>query len=278
MDFGGPGGGGMPGAIGGRGAAVDVMSWCVSTLGVGCCSWGCDECSRDSFPLSFHSFVLSRYREIPVISRLYLTGAFLTTAACAVDIISPFNLYFNWSLVFEGGQVWRLITSYLFFGVFSVDFLFHMYFLVRYSRLLEEGDFRGRTANYVLMLLFGISCISMVAVYTNVHFLGSALTFVMVYVWGRRNEDVKMSFLGFFTFHAPYLPWVMLGFSILLGNSITMDIIGICVGHTYYFLEFVYPVIADIRGWRLKRIMEPPNALRWLCGDYQQPQVHLHND
>lgn len=68
--------------------------------------------------------------EIPVISRLYLTGAFLTTAACAVDIITPFSLYFNWDLVFSQGQVWRLITSYLFFGVFSVDFLFHMYFLV----------------------------------------------------------------------------------------------------------------------------------------------------
>lgn len=241
MDF---GAGGAVGGFGNHGAGVDIMSW---------------------------------YMEIPLISRLYLTGAFLTTAACAVDIISPFSLYFNWNLVFQG-QVWRLITSYLFFGVFSIDFLFHMYFLVRYSRLLEEGDFRGRTANYVLMLLFGIICISVVAIYTRVHFLGSALTFMMVYVWGRRNEEVKMSFLGFFTFHAPYLPWVMLGFSLLLGNSITMDIIGIAVGHTYYFLEFVYPVIADIRGWPLKRIMEPPSILRWVCGDYEQPRVHLHQD
>jgi Derlin-2/3 len=69
--------------------------------------------------------------EIPVVSRVYLTGAFLTTAACAVDLISPFSLYFNWDLVFGQGQIWRLVTSYLFFGVFSVDFLFHMYFLVR---------------------------------------------------------------------------------------------------------------------------------------------------
>jgi len=74
--------------------------------------------------------LLSWYMEIPLVSRLYLTGAFLTTAACAVEIISPFSLYFNWELVFSQGQIWRLITSYLFFGVFSVDFLFHMYFLV----------------------------------------------------------------------------------------------------------------------------------------------------
>eukprot|EP00980_Cylindrotheca_fusiformis_P023015 scaffold10054_cov140-Cylindrotheca_fusiformis.AAC.6 len=181
-----------------------------------------------------HVDVMSWYMEIPTVSRLYLTGAFLTTAACGLD-------------------------------------------LVRYSRLLEEGDFRGRTANYVLMLLFGVTCISLVAVYTHVHFLGSALTFMMVYVWGRRNEDVRMSFLGFFTFNAPYLPWVMLGFSVLIGNGITMDIIGIAVGHTYYFLEFVYPVVAEIRGWRLKRILEPPTAMHWLCGNFEN-HLQLHQD
>lgn len=184
--------------------------------------------------------------EIPVVSRVYLTGAFLTTAACAVDIISPFSLYFNWDLVFSQGQIWRLATSYMFFGTFSVDFLFHMYFLVRscwsmgsfgccpsrykahrcslffpltrphpqvkYSRMLEEGEFRMQTAKYVWMLLFGIFQISVVASYTNVHFLGSALTFMMAYVWGRRNEHIEMSFLGFIHFNAPYLPWVMLTF------------------------------------------------------------------
>ena len=92
---------------------------------------------------------------------------------------------------------------------------------------MEEGDFRGRTANYIYFLLFGIVNMTLVASYINVHFLGSALTFMMVYVWGRRNEEVKMSFLGVFSFNAPYLPWVMLTFSVLIGNAITMDLIGI---------------------------------------------------
>jgi Derlin-2/3 len=63
-----------------------------------------------------------------------------------------------------------------------------MYFLVRYSRLLEEGDFRGRRANFLYMLLFGVVLMTMVAPFVSVHFLGSALTFMMTYVWGRRNE------------------------------------------------------------------------------------------
>ena len=30
-----------------------------------------------------------------------------------------------------------------------------MFFLVRYCRLLEEGSFRGRTADYFFLMLFG---------------------------------------------------------------------------------------------------------------------------
>ena len=127
--------------------------------------------------------MMSWYREIPVVSRVYLTSAFLTTAACAVDIISPFSLYFNFNLIFVQGQVWRLFTSFLFFGMFSIDFLFHMYFMVRYSRLLEEGDFRGRTANFLMMLLFGIMMMTFVAPFLTVNFLGNSLTFMMLYVW-----------------------------------------------------------------------------------------------
>ncbi|KAL7536324.1 hypothetical protein ACHAWF_005436 [Thalassiosira exigua] len=220
---------------------------------------------------------MSWYMDIPVISRLYFTSAFLTTAGCALDIISPFSLYFNFDLIFHQGQLWRLITTYLFFGVFSIDFLFHMYFLVRYCRMLEEGDFRGRTAHFVMMILFGVTFMTAVAPFVSVHFLGSSLSFMMVYVWGRRNEDMRMSFLGVFTFNAPYLPWVMLSFSMLLGHSVTIDAIGILVGHTYYFLEYVYPVVADIRGWKRKKVLEPPRALHWLCGTYQEP-AHLRQD
>lgn len=222
--------------------------------------------------------LMSWYMDIPVVSRLYFTGAFLTTAGCALDIISPFSLYFNFDLIFHHGQLWRLVTTYLFFGMFSVEFLFHMYFLVRYCRSLEEGDFRGRTAHFVMMIMFGVTFMTAVAPFVSVHFLGSSLSFMMVYVWGRRNEDMRMSFLGIFTFNAPYLPWVMLAFSMMLGHPVTIDVIGILVGHTYYFLEYVYPVVADIRGWKVKKILEPPRLLHWICGTYQEPIHDLHQD
>jgi hypothetical protein len=40
-----------------------------------------------------------------------------------------------------------------------------------------------------------------------------SLLLLQVYVWGRRHQYVNLSFLGIFTFTAPYLPWVLLAFS-----------------------------------------------------------------
>lgn len=38
----------------------------------------------------------------------------------------------------------------------GLDFVFHMFFLVKYSKALEEGSFRGRSADFLWMLLFGV--------------------------------------------------------------------------------------------------------------------------
>jgi len=64
---------------------------------------------------------------------------------------------------------------------------------------------------------------------------------MLVYVWSRRNPLVRMNFFGLLSFQAPLLPLVILGFSLLLGNSVQIDLIGISVGHMYYFLEDVFP-------------------------------------
>ncbi len=124
--------------------------------------------------LAFSLAIGIRYMEIPVISRFYLTGkaryfadgmisamilcsnlfdlsgALLTTAACQLDIVSPLSLYFNYNLIFQQGQLWRLLTSYLFYGTFSVDFIFHLFFLVSPCR--RRGEIAIKEG--LLLLLF----------------------------------------------------------------------------------------------------------------------------
>jgi len=200
-------------------------------------------------------------RSFPVVTRTYLAGALLTTAACALEVLSPFSLYFSWTLVVEKGQVWRILTNFFFFGAkFSLEFLFHMFFLVQYCRSLEEGSFRGRTADFIWMIFLGGMALLLLSPLTGMHFLGSSLTFMMVYIWARRNPFIRMSFLGLFTFTAPYLPWVLLAFSTLLGNDALVDCVGIGVGHVYYFLEDVYPMMTP----RRTRLVRTPKVVKLL--------------
>ncbi|XWS19434.1 hypothetical protein CRYUN_Cryun31cG0015500 [Craigia yunnanensis] len=134
----------------------------------------------------------------------------------------------------------------------DLDLLFHMFFLARYCKLLEENSFRGRTADFFYMLLFGASVLTGIVLiggmipylsesFAKIIFLSNSLTFMMVYVWSKQNPFIHMSFLGLFTFTAAYLPWVLLGFSVLVGASAWVDLLGMIAGHAYYFLEDVYP-------------------------------------
>mmetsp|Transcript_38861 Transcript_38861/g.84197 ORF Transcript_38861/g.84197 Transcript_38861/m.84197 type:complete len:118 (-) Transcript_38861:75-428(-) len=84
----------------------------------------------------------------------------------------------------------------------------------------------------------------------------------MVYVWGRRDQGQQMGFLSLFYFRAPYLPWVLLGFSMLLGGSPVVDLLGMLVGHVYYYFEDVAPNLpGTFYGCRLLRT---PEFVRYL--------------
>lgn len=65
-----------------------------------------------------------------------------------------------------------------------------------------------------------------IALFVNLVFLGQAFTIMLVYIWSRRNPYVRMNFFGLLTFKAPFLPWVLFGFSLMLGNSVMVDLIG----------------------------------------------------
>lgn len=181
------------------------------------------------------------YMQMPVVTRAYTTACVITTLAVQLDLVSPFQLYFNPILILKQYQLWRLITTFLFFGTVGFNFFFNMIFTYRYCRMLEEGSFRGRTADFVMMFLFGGICMIIFAFFVNLLFLGQAFTIMLVYVWSRRNPFVRMNFFGLINFQAPYLPWVLLGFSVLLGNAIWVDLMGMAVGHMYYFVEDVFP-------------------------------------
>ncbi|XP_012932372.1 derlin-2 isoform X3 [Heterocephalus glaber] len=61
------------------------------------------------------------YLQIPPVSRAYTTACVLTTAAVQLELITPFQLYFNPELIFKHFQVLQLGTY---------TFSWKMYFLI----------------------------------------------------------------------------------------------------------------------------------------------------
>uniref|UniRef100_A0A7S0Y8K7 Derlin n=1 Tax=Polytomella parva TaxID=51329 RepID=A0A7S0Y8K7_9CHLO len=196
------------------------------------------------------------YKQLPIVTRTYVTLASLVTVGIALDLISEYNIYFYAPLIYEEHEYWRFFTNFLFFGKLGPDFLFHMFFLIKYSKSLEEESFRGRSADFLWMLTLGALLLTAMAHVAPVQFLGSSLTFMMVYVWSRRHRYVSLSFLGVFTFTAPYLPWVLLAFGAVVGSSPVSDILGLITGHLYYYLEDVYPVLSGRRPIKTPKIFE----------------------
>ena len=182
------------------------------------------------------------YRDIPPITKIYTIGTAITALALQFGYTTPYQLYYHPDLILYKGQLWRLFSTFLYFGPFGIDFLFHTFFMMRYFRSLEEGWYRDKKADFCFLITFGMILFLILGPIFGMVFLGTPLVFMMVYIWGRRNPYLMMSFLGLFTFTAPYLPWVLLGFSLIISKSFPVgDFIGIIVGHLYYFLNDVLP-------------------------------------
>jgi Derlin-2/3 len=138
-------------------------------------------------------------------------------------------------------QYWRLLTTFLYFGPLSLDLVFHVFFLQRYSRLLEESSGRS-PAHFSWLLLYATTCLICLSPLVSMPFLGHPLSSTLVYIWSRRNPDTRLSFLGLMVFTAPYLPWVLMGFSLVVHGMIPKDeIMGVVIGHVWYFFSDVYP-------------------------------------
>ena len=115
---------------------------------------------------------LQAYLEMPPVTRVYTSACVITTLAVQLEIVSPFQLYFNPLLIIRQWQFWRIVTTFLFFGTFGFNFLFNMIFTYRYCRMLEEGSFRGKSSDFVMMFIFGALAMISFAFFVNLLFLG----------------------------------------------------------------------------------------------------------
>ncbi|KAG1739602.1 Der1-like protein [Suillus lakei] len=185
--------------------------------------------------------------QIPPITRAWLALSVATSLAVQCQLVTPLQLYFSFKSAFTNVQPWRMATTFFYFGSISLDFVFHLFFFMRYKR-----------PDYFWLLLLSSVMLLVMSPLFNLPFLSSSLAFVPIYMWSRRHPSTPISLFGLFTISAPYLPLALVIF------SWAGDLIGCAVGHIGWFLRDVWPR-EMIGGYSI--LTEAPDGLRRLFGD-----------
>ncbi|KAL6005087.1 ER-associated protein degradation protein [Asimina triloba] len=114
----------------------------------------------------------------------------------------------------------------------------------RYWVLLEKGAFDKRTADFLWMTIFGALSLLVTAAIPVLWSpcLGVSLVFMHVYIWSRENPNARINIYGVVTLKGFYLPWALLALDLIFGAPLKPDVMGIVVGHLFYFLSVLYPL------------------------------------
>eukprot|EP00262_Sarcandra_glabra_P008414 TRINITY_DN21939_c0_g1_i1.p1 TRINITY_DN21939_c0_g1~~TRINITY_DN21939_c0_g1_i1.p1 ORF type:complete len:240 (+),score=21.72 TRINITY_DN21939_c0_g1_i1:98-817(+) len=183
------------------------------------------------------------YSSLPPVSKAYGVLCLMTTTAYHLKLYDPTLLMLSYGLIFKRFQVWRLVTNF-FIAPFSIHFAVRLLMIARYGVLLEKGPYDKRTADFLWMMLFGafsLLVISFAPMFWH-PFMGSSLVFMIVYVWSREFPNARISIYGVVTLKGFYLPWALLALNLIFGAPLKPDLIGLAVGHLYYFLTVLYPL------------------------------------
>ena len=63
------------------------------------------------------------------------------------------------------------------------------------------------------------------------YFLGPSLIFMLTYVWSRNFPTGNVSLMGLANIQAFYLPFALMGLSLVMGGDWMSDLLGILAGH-----------------------------------------------
>lgn len=184
------------------------------------------------------------FRSLPFITRYWFGLTILFTLAGRFGLFPAQWLILGWYEVIHQFQIWRPVTAIFYYPLTpqtGFHFLINLYFLYNYSVRLETGLFSGRPADYIFMLSFNWISAVIVGLFMNIKFLMDPMVLSILYVWCQTNKDTIVSFWFGTQFKAMYLPWVLFGFNLIIAGGGIMELIGILIGHLYFFLMFKYP-------------------------------------
>ncbi|GMH33614.1 hypothetical protein BSKO_01448 [Bryopsis sp. KO-2023] len=168
-----------------------------------------------------------------------------TAVGAQLNIVPLAQMAMSWRQVIKRLQIWRLVTHVGFVAPLSRYFAFRLLWLFIYGPPLEQQMTAYNPGEFAFLILFATVMFNIVYIFYPMGFCGSALIFTILYLWSRNFSSQEVSIWGLLNIKAFYLPWAFLGVDLLMGMPMAMlypDLIGIGIGHLYYFLMSLYPM------------------------------------
>jgi|Transcript_67349 Derlin-2/3 len=179
----------------------------------------------------------------PPVTRAYLLVSFTTNALCFARIINGITLLVNFHLIIHHFNFWRLFSHLFYFGETGIKSIFYIFFFSRYSKALEGFSFQGRGLEYLYFLITGNSLLLLMKLFVReATFLGPGITFMVVYIWGKKNAQQQINLVNLIHIKGSSLPLILMTSSwFLRQKSLKSDMMGVIAGHLYFYLEEIYP-------------------------------------
>ena len=94
------------------------------------------------------------FNQAPKITKILIMSSFAISILVWTGLITTLDIYLNYTLVIKRFQIWRILTSFFYFGELSLSLVFSMVVFFRDSKDLEKKYFMG------IVLIIYIFCFS----------------------------------------------------------------------------------------------------------------------
>mmetsp|Transcript_110533 Transcript_110533/g.165460 ORF Transcript_110533/g.165460 Transcript_110533/m.165460 type:complete len:282 (+) Transcript_110533:109-954(+) len=192
------------------------------------------------------------FKALPFVTRCWFGATIVLTLSVNFGIISPYQILWSWAGVKSKFELWRVLTSFCYAGAFDFNTMISVYMLVQFSKQYESGGpfntgAGGGTADYAFMMILGmigtlVTYPLLLGFFSLPPLFCRNMIYYVLYTWSKRNPSAPANIWGF-QMEAIYLPFAYLAFSVFIGNSYMDMIFGMAIGHIYYFLVDVVPVV-----------------------------------
>ena len=137
------------------------------------------------------------FNSLPIFTRYWL----LLTASLSLigrfGLITPHALILIYDRFIHNFEIWRAATSVFYYPLnpaTGFHFMINCYFLYNYSLRLERGEYDGRPADYLYMLLFNWVCCFVIGLIGHIQILMDPMVLSVLYIWCQLNQDTIVNF------------------------------------------------------------------------------------